>query len=520
MKRNLTKTIVLLLTAIMLVSCLTGCGGDKTAGGQGFTVTISKPNSKADEAMQPTFERWESLSDVPITWNKLNSESWSESLQLMFASGDYPEVILGNLLQTSDVSKYAANGILVALDQYISKELTPNIYDFFEKNPQSKVACTLPDGHIYSLPRFFNLESLYLESVFFINKKWLDKLNLEVPETMNELVEVLRAFKTGDPNGNGEQDEIPMTFYNNHGYANLEALLGCWGKPTKSGAYDGFITIEDKKVIFSPMTEEWKEMIKFCRDLYSEGLLDKECFTHSYDTHVAKLAAKTSNVGFVWSNSNPMQNADEYIALPPLKVEGYEPVWRLNPGIISIRDLFSVTTACKNVESVMKWIDKFYTADQSLQNWYGNIGKVFTVDESGKFTFNEPDEGQSLGKFTSDNMVLITPGVLYKEDIGTKVETSALWSEGMSLYEMYEPFIDFDQWPRPYYSVDESKRISELRTDLFDLVEQKKAKWIVGSEDIDAGWESYKQSLENMGVSEYIQLSQAAYDRYQGNMSK
>lgn len=521
MKRNLKKVIVLLVAVALLVSCMTGCKDQKTASNTGgFTVTLSKPNSKLDEAMQPTFERWESLSDVPIKWNKLNSESWSESLQLMFASGDYPDVILGNLLQTADVSKYAANGVLIPLDEYINEADTPNLYEFFETNPQAKAASTLSDGHIYSLPYFFNLESQYLESVFFINKVWLDKLGLEVPKTMDELVEVLRAFKTGDPNGNGEQDEIPMTFYNNHGYANLEALMGCWGKPTKSGTYDGFITMDNKDVVFTPATDEWKEMIKFCSKLYSEGLLDKECFTHTYDTHVAKLSASTSVVGFAWSKTNPFANADEYIAIEPLKVEGYDARWRLNPGVIGTKDMFSITSACKNPKAAMKWIDKFFTTEQSLQNWYGNIGKVFTVDESGKFKFNEPDEGKSLGKFTNDNMILITPGKLYKEEIGTKVEESVLWSEGMKLYEMYEPYVDFDQWPRPYYTPDETTRLSELRTDLFNVVEQKKAKWIVGSENIDKDWENYKKSLKDMGLSEYIDLSQAAYDRYQENMNK
>lgn len=46
----------------------------------------------------------------------------------------------------------------------------------------------------------------------FINKKWLDAVGAEVPTTTEEFAEVLRLFKENDPNGNGEADEIPMTF--------------------------------------------------------------------------------------------------------------------------------------------------------------------------------------------------------------------------------------------------------------------------------------------------------------------
>ena len=145
---------------------------------------------------------------------------------------------MGNFLQTSDVSKYASNGILLPLDEYINETDTPNIYKFFEDYPKSKAANYLPDGHMYSLPQFVEYEPQYLENTIFINKTWLDKLNLDVPKTMDDLLEVLRAFKTGDPNGNGQADEIGMSFLEKSGYQYPEALLSCWGVAAKSGAFD------------------------------------------------------------------------------------------------------------------------------------------------------------------------------------------------------------------------------------------------------------------------------------------
>ena len=520
MKKILKNAVCICLSIALLATVLTGCGGSKENAGAdngGFTVTYEY-SSKEQDKLEPTLERWESLSDVPITWNRLTGD-FSEALKIKFSSGDYPEVVLGNMLQAADVSNYAASGILVPLDEYISEESTPNLYEFFEKNPVIKGACTLPDGHIYSLPSYTGLMSLGLENVFYINKTWLDKLDLEVPQTIDDLHEVLKAFKPGDPNGNGEQDEIPLTFLNDSGYENLEALMGLWGKPTKSGVYEGFITIDNKKAEFTPMTDEWKEMIKFCRELYSEGLIDKECFTHTNDTFYAKRESNPSVVGFTWSATNPMGNPDEYIAIPPLKVDGYETVWRLHPGVVyGNRDLFSITTSCKNPEAAVKWIDKFFTFDQTLQNRYGNVGKVFTVDENGVYRFNEPDDGTTLAYFTTHNMVTGCPGPIYADEYGTKVEDCELWTGLEDAYKLYEPYVNLDQWPRPYYTTEDASRIGELRTDLFDLVNQKKAKWIVGTEDIDADWESYKDSLKKMGVDEYVSLCQKAYDQFHENI--
>ena len=46
---------------------------------------------------------------------------------------------------------------------------------------------------------------------FVINKTWLDQLGLEVPTTVDEFTECLKAFRdAGDLNGNGIADEVPL----------------------------------------------------------------------------------------------------------------------------------------------------------------------------------------------------------------------------------------------------------------------------------------------------------------------
>ena len=48
-----------------------------------------------------------------------------------------------------------------------------------------------------------------LQSLIYINNNWLTKLGLPIPKTVDELQTTLKAFKTQDPNGNGQADEIP-----------------------------------------------------------------------------------------------------------------------------------------------------------------------------------------------------------------------------------------------------------------------------------------------------------------------
>ena len=81
-------------------------------------------------------------------------------------------------------------------------------------------------------------------------------------------------------------------------------------------------------------------------------------------------------------------------------------------------------------------------------------------------------------------------------------------------YDVYKDYLNDEIWPRPYFGSDVSTRLGELRTDIFSLVNQKKADWITGNSDINAEWDAYCASLEKMGVAELVELMQGAYDNY------
>ncbi len=515
MKKSFKRTIGLLMALLMLVLCLSGCGNEGGSSKDGFRVTMAQPFGVEKDAETATFARWEALSEVPITWDLVSNSDAAETIKLQFSTGDLPEVVIGNYLQTGDISKYAANGLLLPLDEYINEKDTPNLYKLFENRPKTKAANYLPDGHMYTLPQVREFEAAYLENAILINKVWLDKLNLEVPTTLDELKVVLEAFKTKDPNGNGKADEIPMSFNPKCGYAYPEALLSCWGVATKYGTFDGFCTVQNGKVKFAPMMDEWKEMILFYNDLYSKGLLDMEVFTHNTETFSAKLKSSTSTVGVIWYSGNPMGNADEYINIGPLRATDRDPVWRIHPGIIGNRNMFVMTTACKNPKAVMSWIDKFYDFEESVQNQNGNFGQTLNKEEDGTVTWNEPTEGKNFTRFFNENLINTgVPSVIYAEDIGTRFELHETWETKMGAYELYKDYLDTETWPRPYYTVEETSRYGELTTDIFNYVDEKKAKWIVGKADVEAEWDEFKAHLKKLGVEEFLKINQAAYDRY------
>lgn len=78
-----------------------------------------------------------------------------------------------------------------------------------------------------------------------INKTWLDKLGLKVPDTIDELYNVLKAFKERDPNGNGRLDEIPVIEVSND-------LISPFGITDLN---NNFMVVQDGNAVYYPVSE-------------------------------------------------------------------------------------------------------------------------------------------------------------------------------------------------------------------------------------------------------------------------
>ncbi len=526
MKNWFKKGVCLGLAVLMLTLALTGCGGGEQGSADGgFSVMIPSEGADKPEGLyQMSLDRLQSMTDVPITWEYMSDVDAASTLKMQIASGDFPEVVIGNWFQPADISQYAANGNIIPLEDYINEKDTPNIYKMFQDRPAIKAASVTPDGHIYTLPGIKEFMPDYIENVMYINKAWLDKLDLDVPTTLDELKVVLKAFKEKDPNGNGQADEIPLSFSPKSSSDYAEVLLSSWGMSTKFGTYDAWLTVQDGEVKFTPVMDEWKEMIAYYRDLYKEGLLDLEAYTQTGAQYSAKKSASVSKIGVHWSNANAMANADEYIAIEPLSADGkIKPVWRIHPGYIGTKDFLVIFNTCKNPQEVLKWADKFFEIDHSIQNAFGEAAENSTISKKGdNFVWNEPPEGKVLSSYMfacmlCSGMPCFIPEEVYGSD---KLPLRPDQEEKIEVYEMYEKYLDDEVWPRPYYAVEEANRLSELTTDIFTLVETKMAKWITGAENLDKDWEGYKADMKRMGADEMLSIYQASYDRYVDGMNK
>ena len=126
---------------------------------------------------------------------------------------------------------------------------------------------------------------------------------------------VLKAFKTQDPNGNGQADEIPLSFINKPGGEDLTFLFASFGLGEN---WDHTVVTDDGKVVFTAAEEGYKEAIAFIHELFEEGLIDIEAFQQDWNTYLAKGKDHRYGMYFTWDKANITGMNDTYDLMPPL----------------------------------------------------------------------------------------------------------------------------------------------------------------------------------------------------------
>lgn len=122
---------------------------------------------------------------------------------------DRPDALAGFLLSAEDQRALAAEGLLQPLER-LMPGATGAAGELLRRCPTARAALRQPDGHVYALPRLDQQMLGEHPDRFWINTAWLSALGLDPPDTPDSLLQVLRAFKQHDGNGNGQLDELPV----------------------------------------------------------------------------------------------------------------------------------------------------------------------------------------------------------------------------------------------------------------------------------------------------------------------
>ncbi len=522
-ENEVKKFITLFLTLVMVTALFAGCSKktvedhvsevpSENFNEEGLPIvdeeitlkifSMKSPPNGAYEDML-VFKEYEKMTNINIEWEDVPQDSFTERKNLMFASGKLPDAFYKSSITPLEAVKYGSTGILIPLEDLI-EDYAPNLTALFNESPEIKSAITAPDGHIYALPAIIELNAART-SKFWINHKWLENLGLDEPTTPDELVEVLRAFKNDDPNGNGKQDEIPMT-QRNFGSV-ISSFSGSWGLISQLG---NNISIENDKVSFWTISDRYKEYLQFLNKLYSEGLLDRDVFTQTEADFVGKMAS--GNVGIFHNQaSDPFAKQKEnYVGIAPLKGPHGD---QLHPAGPVARDFgtFAISSSNKYPYQTIRWIDHFFSDEGSIFMRYGIEGETFYYNDNGLPEHNdeilndERGSGVAIGQFTP------WPGGGSPQYLTERNASAINPPEVQAAQEALDPYLPDQIYGAPIFDEKTSKEVDRIRQDMDTYFEESSAKFITGGLSFDK-WDDYVATIKSMGLERLIEIYQEAYD--------
>lgn len=545
--------IAAVLSAGMVVS-MTACGGQKspvelnTGGLQEVNLeelqfplaekatltgmTSFPANTESNPNNRTIFKRLQEKTNVEIQWTAIQSDQWGDKITLSMANlNTLTDFIFSAGFGDNDLLRYAEQGVIIPLEEYIEAYM-PNLNAVFEKYPEYKKMCTDTNGHIWALPWIEQLgsEKTAIQTIgdmSFINKKWLDFLGLDVPETVEEFEQVLIAFRDHASELQAEfqidGSIIPMSFIINDGDQDPAILINGFGEGYGDADRGRHIAVtDDKKVICSATQQGFKDGIAWLHSLYEQNLIDLEAFTQEWSTYVAKGKSGRYGVCFSWDVAN-IDNLTDWVPLPALTAD----VRNITPQNGSFTSGFDrgrcvVTAVAKNPALVCAWLDQMYDPFQSPQNNWGTYGEdddfdIFELgtNANGEEMLKHAPLGDASPVEVREAESVGGPLAILDEYYGVYVTCPDDAQYRLDwIKEYYTPDMNTKYvFPNVFMSQEDTEELSNLQADITKTINAKKADWIMNG-FTDADWDEYIKSLDAYGLQDMLAIFQKYLDAY------
>lgn len=528
------------MAAVMLTGTLAGCSAkSETSGTEAAKGDAGTSQAQTEETLEgslvskepkeftvflnfnnmPFDSNWQVWQEAAKRTNislkgtiSLSNSNEEEAFNLMMSSGNLADII--GYVDASSLEKLGRDGGMIPLNDLI-KEHAPNIQKVLDEDARFRQTAYSLDGNIYQIPKNQELKAA---EFWWIRQDWLDKLNLKAPTTVDELHDVLYAFRNEDPNGNGLKDEIPL--FDRAGWKQPDEYLYLWDTSLEFYPRDG-------KMKYEPLEENFKTGVSNMIKWYQEGLIDPEIFTRGASSRDTLLGGDLGGCTHDWvSTANYNSTLQETIPgfqmvaiVPPADQNGVvkERVSRY-PGVG-----WGISSQCKDPVTVIKFMDYFFTEEGSdLMNW-GIEGDTFTRDADGSKHFTDTVLQSEL-----------TP-IGYLRSIGAQYrigmcqdgdyEYATMKEDGIEANKLYNGHDEwFDDSLPPYldgkmalkYTSDDETEYKNIMASIKPYVDEKFQSWILGVNDFDSEYDIFIKELKARGIDRALEINQKAYDTFLG----
>ena len=439
----------------------------------------------------------------------------NDAMNLLIAGGELPDLIYFPPSKYSGgAEKAIKDGVIEPLNDYID-EFAPDLKAVLESDEVWYKSNVTSNGDIIGAPFIRGDGYLCSGAGLIIRQDWLDELNMEVPQTPDQLYDVLVAFKEK------KGATLPFTTTNSwmRHVVNGGMISSAYGQ-VKSDWYQ-----IDGEIHYGRAEAEYKDTLAFLNKLYNEGLLDPNFASNDNNTVYSNMANGISGVtvgatgGYIGTILNAVEKDN-----PTYDLTGFGPLVA-KEGDVAFSGYYSnaltgdtlfMTTQCKNKEAAVKFMNYGYTEEGYMLMNFGIEGESYTmIDGYPTYTdlITKNPNGwsmqQALAQYTlSWNAGPFVQDKRYMEQYAERPQqkaAQALWAE-----------TDAAKYMVPTLSVAEKDQAeySKLWADINTFVSEMMIQYITGTADLAKFETEYLDQLEKMGIKRVIELRQEALDAF------
>ena len=551
------KLIAMMLALVMTLSLCVACGGGagkkgNEAGGNVLqdvegTVQLSiglPTKATVLDYKNNDLTKWiEKEVDVELSFMPYSggSDIGTQIATTVAGQQPLPDILFGVSLGDDVYRSYGRDGYFQDLTPFFEDRdgASKVFWDRMEATfTQAEIDETLrkmkdPDtGKIFGVPTMDTTMIDIMDYQMWINTEWLDYLKLDKPTDIDSLYKVLKAFKEGDPNQNGKADEIPL-------YGGQEAGLG---GDVINWLVNMFLYFNDRKnfsldedgQIYAPfITEDYREALKFINKLIDEGLMLDSVFNTKM-TEMPMITTPASGTAIVGIFAGHLTIHADYNSPVMLQYESL-PLWScavFNDNRFGMNNF--ITADCENPARAFELMMTLWSEEGSRRVRYGAYGVNWTdADEGAVSDLGLPAEFKLLRDPLMEQNTCLWSGASCTLCVWAELESAQLdraQSDGeIAKQKMHaESYANYkaaaDKYnpdaericPTLVLTEEEKEETEAQRTACSDYYKKCRTSFCTGEMDpySDAAWNKYVDTLWDLGLQDWLDVAQIAYDRY------
>ena len=536
------KKFLSVLLAVCMLTAMAACsGGDSSSKAESSKADSSKADasqaetSKEDGAADPyadtitmgalyeiskdripdrpslVDDKLKEQFNVVLEWNDIQSSAFSDIINTILASEEYPE-IFWNLNHESSIKNMGLEGYLRPLEGYLDQ--MPNYTALWSEADLETMLkfCSASDGHLYYTPnqnyRTASMSWIYRKSAF-------DENGWEMPTTPEELYELLKEIKAADP------DSVPMPSGGNWGNAvkGMQIAYGVTNTKSYVDAWTG------EFIPYGYTQDAFREALKWTNTFYKEGFMDPEFATSNDNRRTEFFANGKAYIEYQYVESALWAETTMKPLFPDVDWEftGYNISADPSKGYLYQRDntffaygyAFTDKISDEGLARMLDWCDYISTDEGATFMCMGVEGVTYQKNADGTLQFMDHmyhstrnPEGTQPWKYGM-YMGILRQTEDYTREVGkdANLVISAAFNSDPNAH--YSP-----AFPTAY-TPDQESRLATLDTQIGDMAEEYILKFIMGQLDPndDNAWSQYLAALDNAGIQEASQIRIESYEK-------